>query len=80
MMRCEQEDRGIKDSLARETNEGLSEKKRGGWEEAEEWAQEGLEAHAPGPVVGGQSVSFRRRKDGVTGVKKMGNGEEFGEI
>lgn len=25
-------------------------------------------------------VSFRHRKDGVTGVKKMGNGEEFGEI
>lgn len=38
------------------------------------------EAHVPGPVVGGQLASFRRRKDGVTGVKKMGNGEEFGEI
>ena len=42
--------------------------------------QEDPEARVPGPVVGGQSVSFRRRKDGVTGVKKMGNGEKFGEI
>ena len=43
--------------------------------------QEGPGGPCPGPVVGGQSLSFRRRKDGVTAAKKkMGNREEFGEI
>ena len=43
--------------------------------------QEGPGGSCPGPVVEGQSLSFTHRKDRVTAAKKkLGNGEEFGEI